>query len=315
MNDTTDRLVDLCGRLRDVVVPSLGLHAARDHAGVAVGGDVTFSIDEDAEALLESTWPSTLPEWAFYSEDRGLQGAPDAELILVVDPIDGTRPAAAGFEMACVSVAAVPPWPAPTMGDVVAGVVQEIKTGDLFVAEKGAGLSMMRATASRSRCCPRHAPISRASSGRSASAAVRPSSSRASWRSSSTSPRWAAACSTSARPPTASRASSPGSSTPTSTSDRRSSPRTRRSRPSSAASAAATCSATRPTTSPRRTCCARRPGLPFGDAAAARSTTGRCSARRGLPDGHASRPATHELQAALVDVVQRGIAGLRRPDE
>ena len=48
--------------------------------------------------------------------------------------------------MACVSVAAVPALPAPTMGDVVAGVVQEIKTGDLFVAEKGAGFSMTRAS-------------------------------------------------------------------------------------------------------------------------------------------------------------------------
>ena len=146
MHDTTHKLVDLCGRLRDVVVPSLGLHAARDHAGAAVGGDVTFSIDEDAEALLEQYMAEHAPEWGYYSEDRGLQSPPDAELILVVDPIDGTRPAAAGFETACVSVAAVPPLPAPTMGDVVAGVVQEIKTGDLFVAEKGAGLSMMRST-------------------------------------------------------------------------------------------------------------------------------------------------------------------------
>jgi myo-inositol-1(or 4)-monophosphatase len=86
-----------------------------------------------------------LPTWAYYSEDRGLQGAADPELILIVDPIDGTRPAAAGFEMACVSIAAVPPVRVPTMGDVVAGVLHEIKSGDLFVAEKGAGFSMTRA--------------------------------------------------------------------------------------------------------------------------------------------------------------------------
>jgi myo-inositol-1(or 4)-monophosphatase len=89
-----------------------------------------------------------LPAWSFYSEDGGLQGAGDPELILIVDPIDGTRPAAAGFEMACVSIAAVPPGPAPTMGDVVAGVIQEIKNGDLFIAEKGAGFRMRRADGS-----------------------------------------------------------------------------------------------------------------------------------------------------------------------
>lgn len=145
MTDLTDNLVTLCGRLREAVLPALGTHAARGHAGVAVGGDVTFSIDEQAEALLSKHMRERLPTWAYYSEDGGLQGAGDPEFILVVDPIDGTRPAAAGFEMACVSIAAVPAGPGPTMGDVVAGVIQEIKSGDLFVAEKGAGFSMTRA--------------------------------------------------------------------------------------------------------------------------------------------------------------------------
>ncbi len=136
LNDTTRRLVELCSRLRDVVLPSLGSHAARDHAGVAVGGDVTFGIDELAETLLTQYMRDELPTWAFYSEDGGLQGAPDPELILIVDPIDGTRPAAAGFEMACVSIAAVPPVPVPTMGDVAAGVIQEIKSGDIFLSPR-----------------------------------------------------------------------------------------------------------------------------------------------------------------------------------
>ena len=146
MNDTTVKLVDLCARLREVVLPSLGRRAARDHAGVAVGGDVTFGIDEIAENRLVEHMREYLPTWAYYSEDGGLQGCADPELILIVDPIDGTRPAAAGFEMACVSIAAVPPLAAPTMGDVAAGVVQEIKNGDLFVAEKGAGFSMTTAS-------------------------------------------------------------------------------------------------------------------------------------------------------------------------
>ena len=146
MNDTTSRLVDLCARLREVALPALGQHAARDHAGTAVGGDVTFGLDELAEKLLVEYMRDELPTWAFYSEDGGLQGSSDPELILIVDPVDGTRPAAAGFEMACVSIAVVPPLPAPTIGDVLAGVVQEIKGGDLFVAEKGAGFSMKRSS-------------------------------------------------------------------------------------------------------------------------------------------------------------------------
>ncbi len=145
VSDTIERLEDLCASLRTVVLPSLGAHAARAHAGVAVGGDVTFGIDEEAERHLVAYMAERLPRWAYYSEDGGLQGAADPELILIVDPIDGTRPAAAGFEAACVSVAAVPVCAAPTMGDVVAGVIQEIKSGDLFAAERGAGFRMTRA--------------------------------------------------------------------------------------------------------------------------------------------------------------------------
>ena len=146
MTQVTGELTSLCAAVREVVLPFLGLHASRANTGVAVGGDVTFDIDDKAEELLESYMRERLPRWAYYSEDRGLQGAADPEMILIVDPIDGTRPAAAGLEAACVSIAAVPPSAAPTMGDVVAGVVQELKTGDVFVAEKGAGFEMRRAS-------------------------------------------------------------------------------------------------------------------------------------------------------------------------
>lgn len=144
MSDIIPELERLCASLRAVVLPALGARAARTHAGVAVGGDITFGIDELAERHLAGYMASRLPRWAYYSEDGGLMGPADPELILIVDPIDGTRPAAAGFEMACVSVAAVPASAEPTMADVVAGVIQEIKNGDIFAAEKGGGFSMRR---------------------------------------------------------------------------------------------------------------------------------------------------------------------------
>jgi myo-inositol-1(or 4)-monophosphatase len=46
----------------------------------------------------------------------------------------------AGLESACVSVAAAPLDPAPSMGDVLAGSIVEIKSGVEFVAERGAGV-------------------------------------------------------------------------------------------------------------------------------------------------------------------------------
>jgi len=127
--------------LRDRVAPELGSHAGRDHAGAGEGGDVTFAIDERAESFMEEFLAERAPGVAFYSEDRGLvTPAGEARTVLVVDPIDGTRPAMAGFESACVSVASAPLDSEPRMRDVEAGVIVEIKSGATFVAERGVGL-------------------------------------------------------------------------------------------------------------------------------------------------------------------------------
>jgi myo-inositol-1(or 4)-monophosphatase len=123
--------LELATALRQELVTELGAHAGRAHAGMAEGGDITFAIAERA------------PEVAFYSEDRGLVSpGRNASWVLVVDPIDGTRPAMAGLESACVSVAAAPldSGREPRMGDVTTGCVVEIKSGRAFVAERGGGV-------------------------------------------------------------------------------------------------------------------------------------------------------------------------------
>jgi myo-inositol-1(or 4)-monophosphatase len=83
-----------------------------------------------------------------YSEDRGLVAPPDAVEVLIVDPIDGTRPAMAGLESACVAVALAPLGDeSPTMGDVCAGCVVEIKSGDWYLAVRGSGVESSRQVA------------------------------------------------------------------------------------------------------------------------------------------------------------------------
>lgn len=128
--------------LREHVLPSLGAHAQRAHAGTSAGaGDVTFSIDAGAEDLLEAFLAANAPGVAFYSEDRGLvEPAGGADVVLVVDPIDGTRPALAGLESCCVAVASAPNRPDVTMAEARVGCVVEIKSGQVFLAERGAGL-------------------------------------------------------------------------------------------------------------------------------------------------------------------------------
>lgn len=140
--------------LRERVRPMLGTLEGRAHAGRARagdsrpgdrGGDVTFAIDAAAERFLEQHLARIAPGTAFYSEDRGLvaprESCPKPSTVLVVDPIDGTRPALAGLESCCVSVAAAPLRDGVTIGDVSAGCVAEIPSGRVFCAERGRGLT------------------------------------------------------------------------------------------------------------------------------------------------------------------------------
>ncbi len=141
-------MLDLARRLRERVLPELGSHAGRAASEAGAGGDVTFAVDELAELELQEFLADRAPRIAYYSEDRGLVAAPDAVDVLVVDPIDGTRPAMAGLESACVAVALAPLGDGhPTMDDVELGCVVEIKTGDWYLAERGAGVESSRPVA------------------------------------------------------------------------------------------------------------------------------------------------------------------------
>ena len=122
-------------------MPELGAHAGRAQGGAGAGGDVTFAVDALAESALPELVAEHLPGAAFYSEDQGLVTAGGAADVLVIDPIDGTRPAMAGLESASVAVALAPLNDGePTMADVQVGCVVEIKSGDWFLAERGRGL-------------------------------------------------------------------------------------------------------------------------------------------------------------------------------
>ncbi len=132
---------ELALELRSAALPMHGAHAGRELGETrAAGGDVTFAIDERAERALENFLASRAPAVAYYSEDRGLVAADGAEEVLVVDPVDGTRPALAGLESCCVSVAVAPLAEGVRMRDVRIACVVEIPSGAVFLAERGRGL-------------------------------------------------------------------------------------------------------------------------------------------------------------------------------
>jgi myo-inositol-1(or 4)-monophosphatase len=145
-----DLILELAVAVRAATLPHLGKPELRGTDSVAVGGDPTFGIDELAEDAAERVLEAASAEGlAWYTEDKGLTVRGKPERLFVVDPIDGTRPAGAGLEAACVSIAVAPFSEDATLGDVDDAVILEIKTGTLYRARKGGGVRIVVAGESR----------------------------------------------------------------------------------------------------------------------------------------------------------------------
>lgn len=126
-------LFDLAHQVRTALAPSFaGLlrTAVNDESG-----DPHFAIDEIAEAAVARSLKKASLQLAYYSEARGLQKLCDSpDYLLIVDPIDGTRPAMAGFESCCFSAAIVPYSSSPRYGDITHAIITELKSGESFYA-------------------------------------------------------------------------------------------------------------------------------------------------------------------------------------
>lgn len=131
-----DLIYELTTRIQKSVKPHIGKISSRHSLGKAIGGDTTFVIDEIAEKET-GDFLKKCGNIAYYSEDKGLNVFGKPEFVLIIDPIDGTRPAAAGLESCCVSVAGAVYKENPKMKDVLYGCIQEIKNETIFFAEKG----------------------------------------------------------------------------------------------------------------------------------------------------------------------------------
>ena len=136
----------LAAHVKEAVYPHLGTWRARKVTGIASSGDATFDIDDIAEGAVESFLREHGLNVAYYSEDRGLVhpfSDREPEGVLIIDPIDGTRGAIAGFEACVVSVAWADPVPEPTMKDVRYAGITEIKGSLTVSAERGAGIEII----------------------------------------------------------------------------------------------------------------------------------------------------------------------------
>lgn len=144
-----DVLRELSQAVRAAVIPHMGTWRSRKVTGVASSGDATFSIDDIAEEAVESFIHLNSLRVSYYSEDKGLvlpKGSGGIEGVLIIDPIDGTRGAIAGFECSVVSAAWCAPKEKPTVSDVLYGAIAELKSGQTFTASRDGSLEILDGT-------------------------------------------------------------------------------------------------------------------------------------------------------------------------
>ncbi|MFI6444547.1 inositol monophosphatase family protein [Kitasatospora sp. NPDC050543] len=133
---------ELSRRIRAAVRTGLHDVGSRYVKGTAKGGDAEFPVDVLAERAAWDFLREQSEPVAVYTESEGLRTlGRNPAYVLIIDPIDGTRGAAADLEMACVSIAAAPFGEAPVIGDIRYAMLQEIKSGNwLYADTRGAGI-------------------------------------------------------------------------------------------------------------------------------------------------------------------------------
>lgn len=105
--------------------------------GTSPGGDATFLADALAEQVLADYIKAEGLNVSVYTEDRGLVefGEGEPEGLLIVDPIDGTRPFNAGLPVSMVSVALAKHVPGPTFDDIIEGCLVELADDRILFAQ------------------------------------------------------------------------------------------------------------------------------------------------------------------------------------
>ena len=130
-----DDLLDLA---RAVAVETAGLVRIRRRAGVEVAAtksspvDIVTEVDQAAERLIYDRLMSARPDDGFLGEEGGSSES-SSGVTWIVDPIDGTVNFLYGIPQYAVSIAA-------SVDDrVVAGVVVNVETEEVFAATLGGG--------------------------------------------------------------------------------------------------------------------------------------------------------------------------------
>lgn len=131
-------IMGLADYVYNVVNEKRGDFSNRLVRGYSEGGDAQFGIDDIAErAVIDYVGRHKMPV-ALFTEDGGFHiFGENPRFMLIVDPIDGTRSAAADLEMSCISIALAPFSEKVQIKDVQFALLKELKSGAVIYGDSG----------------------------------------------------------------------------------------------------------------------------------------------------------------------------------
>lgn len=142
-------LLELNRLSADVILPLFRAAHGMEDKGGARGFDPVTEADRGAEAAIRKHVAARFPEHGVIGEEYG-EDRPDAELVWVVDPIDGTRAFVAGLPVWTTLIAL------RHRGRPVLGSIGQPYVGELFVGHAGGSRLVARGVERplRVRPCP-----------------------------------------------------------------------------------------------------------------------------------------------------------------
>lgn len=139
VQDSSSDAASLLAHIEVAALAAAGFIRARAHDGANIEWraksltDFVSDVDLGAERIIRDALMDAHPDALILGEELSPESSTSAELVFVVDPLDGTTNFLHGFHEYAVSIAAA------VRGELVAGAVIEVPTGNRYTAMRGAG--------------------------------------------------------------------------------------------------------------------------------------------------------------------------------
>ena len=127
-------LLSATGSVRREILPLAQRGSRARTIGTGASGDKTIYADKVAEDELLKVL-GKVAGVRILSEEAGMIGDTGARTLAVIDPLDGSSNFERGLPFYCTSVGIVE----VSSGEVIVGVVRDLRTGDVYSAQKGKG--------------------------------------------------------------------------------------------------------------------------------------------------------------------------------